>query len=153
MSLAACPACSHNISVSAPACINCGHPIAEIQMHDQAVATAKSEIRFAQALAVVPALLFGVGGVIVGISSLSISIMITYVLIGLGYGYFFFSLYWGLKGVRTLIPRGIILFLPIAGWMLYWCLKLFVATLYGLLGGGIYEHLKRKKMVDAHAGA
>lgn len=64
-------------------------------------------------------------------------------------GYLGFGIYWGVRGVRTLIPRGVFLFLPIVGWMAYWAVKIIVAHVYGILGGGIYEYLKRKKQVSS----
>jgi hypothetical protein len=61
--------------------------------------------------------------------------------------YAVWATYWGSKGISTLIPKGIILWLPLAGWALYWVLKWLVWMVYGFAGGGIYQFFRYRRML------
>ena len=152
LALLDCPECSHTVSSAAVACPSCAYPFAAIQegvvSADAEARTLRSEIRWGWIVSAPLAALGALAGFASGMEAGSLLSALSLAMLYAFTGYVAFGLYWGFKGVRTLIPRGVFLFLPIVGWMAYWFIKVLVIYAYGLLGGGLYEWYRRKKRLS-----
>jgi hypothetical protein len=72
-----------------------------------------------------PSIALFIIGIIIGISNISFAM-------GIFLGYIFASVPWGWKFVTFIQPR-MFLFLSFFGWLMYFCIKLTISTLVGIV--------------------
>jgi len=64
--------------------------------------------------------------------------------------YMIWSWYWGYRALNRFRERvRFLLIMPLIGWLIYFELKLCIAGMYGICGGGIHEYLKTRRLLAA----